>query len=219
MASGGLRRVTAILIASLGLGGATPPPAAAPDSAALAQLDGFALGMTEADQFAGVVLVARNGQILFERAYGMRDMAGDAPTTIDTRYDLASAGKMFTSVAVLQQIAAGRLTLDTQGWRDPAGISQPRLRRYGHRPPAPHPQRGRRRHRTVRHRECGQSRAGPQRCRYGRAARRSRARIPSGVEAGIWQFRASWCSGVWSRWFPASRTKPICSATSSPPPG
>jgi CubicO group peptidase (beta-lactamase class C family) len=33
---------------------------------------------------------------------------------VDTRYNLASAGKMFTSVAVWQQIAAGRLSLDTK---------------------------------------------------------------------------------------------------------
>lgn len=85
-----------------------------PTTVELARLDGFAQGLTQADQFSGVVLVAKNGRVLFETAYGKRDEKVDDPATIDTRYNLASAGKMFTSVAVWQQIAAGRLTLDTK---------------------------------------------------------------------------------------------------------
>jgi CubicO group peptidase (beta-lactamase class C family) len=95
---------------------ATPAaaPRAAPDAIALAQLDGFALGLTEADQFSGVVLVASGDRVVFEKAYGRLDAERDAEATVATRYNLASAGKMFTSVAILQQIAAGRLTLDTR---------------------------------------------------------------------------------------------------------
>jgi D-alanyl-D-alanine carboxypeptidase len=81
---------------------------------ALARLDSFTSGLTKEGKFSGVVLVARNGHVLFEKAYGKRDAKGDDPVTLDTRFNLASAGKMFTSVAVLQQIAAGRLSLDTR---------------------------------------------------------------------------------------------------------
>lgn len=84
-----------------------------PGSEALAQLDGFALGLTLADRFSGVVLVASDGRIVFEKAYGKLDEKQDGLTTTDSRFNLASAGKMFTVVAILQQIAAGRLTLDT----------------------------------------------------------------------------------------------------------
>jgi CubicO group peptidase (beta-lactamase class C family) len=80
---------------------------------ALARLDGFALGLTEVERFSGVVLVARDSHVLFDKAYGKRDAKGSDQVTVDTRFNLASAGKMFTSVAVLQQIAAGRLSLDT----------------------------------------------------------------------------------------------------------
>jgi D-alanyl-D-alanine carboxypeptidase len=80
---------------------------------ALARLDSFASGLTKQDTFSGVVLVARNGHVLFEKAYGKRDAKEGDPVTLDTRFNLASAGKMFTSVAVLQQIAAGKLSLDT----------------------------------------------------------------------------------------------------------
>jgi CubicO group peptidase (beta-lactamase class C family) len=84
-----------------------------PDAIALAKLDGFALGLAEAQQFAGVVLIAHDGRILSEKAYGMRDENTEEANTTGTRFNLASAGKMFTAVAVLQQIANGRLALDS----------------------------------------------------------------------------------------------------------
>jgi len=90
--------------------GVEPP---GPSSEALARLDGFALGLTLADRFSGVVLVADNGEVVFEKAYGKLDEKQDRAATTESRFNLASAGKMFTAVAVLQQIAAGRLTLDT----------------------------------------------------------------------------------------------------------
>lgn len=99
--------------ASFLLAGAVAAQAQAPDARALAQLDGYALGLADAGQFSGVVLVAHDGTVLFEKAYGLRDEKGDDPVKTTTRFNLASAGKMFTAVAVLQQIDAGRLTLDS----------------------------------------------------------------------------------------------------------
>lgn len=78
-----------------------------------ARLDSFTSGLVQEGKFSGVVLVARDGHVLFEKAYGKRDAKRDDPVKLDTRFNLASAGKMFTSVAVWQQIAAGRLSLDT----------------------------------------------------------------------------------------------------------
>ena len=85
-----------------------------PKDPAFARFDSFVSGLAKEGKFSGVVLVARNGHVLFEKAYGTRDAKGNDPNTIDTRFNLASAGKMFTSVAVWQQIAAGRLSLDTR---------------------------------------------------------------------------------------------------------
>lgn len=79
-----------------------------------ARLDSFVSKLTTEKTFSGVVLVARDGHVLFEKAYGKRDAKGDDPNTVDTRFNLASAGKMFTTVAVFQQIAAGKLSLDTR---------------------------------------------------------------------------------------------------------
>jgi D-alanyl-D-alanine carboxypeptidase len=87
--------------------------AQAPSATDLARLDGFALGLEAAGRFSGVVLVAHDGEVVFEKAYGPRDENGEAPLRADDRLNLASAGKMFTSVAILQQVAAGRITLDS----------------------------------------------------------------------------------------------------------
>ena len=80
---------------------------------ALERLGTYAQGVTAAGQFSGVVLVAKDGTVVFERAYGLRDEKSEEPVKVDTRFDLASAGKMFTATAVLQQIAADKLTLTT----------------------------------------------------------------------------------------------------------
>ena len=80
---------------------------------ALERLDAYVQGVAAAGQFPGVVLVAKDGVVVFERAYGLRDEKREDSLTVDTRFDLASAGKIFTATAILQQIAADKLTLAT----------------------------------------------------------------------------------------------------------
>jgi CubicO group peptidase (beta-lactamase class C family) len=104
--------VAAALSIAIATTAAASEPKEAPDAIALAELDGFALGLQEAAQFSGVVLVARDGRVVFEKAYGKLDEKADAPVTTRTRFNLASVGKMFTSTAILQQAAAGRLSLE-----------------------------------------------------------------------------------------------------------
>lgn len=85
----------------------------APTREALARLDGYALALAEADQFSGVVLVAHQGNVVFEKAYGLRDENTEDANSPATRFNLASAGKMFTAVAVLQLVAEKKLSLDS----------------------------------------------------------------------------------------------------------
>ena len=67
-------------------------------------------------KFSGSVLVARNGKILFHRAYGLENKEHKIPNTIDTKFRLGSMNKMFTAVAVAQLAQAGKLRFD-----DPIG--------------------------------------------------------------------------------------------------
>lgn len=64
------------------------------------------------DAFTGVLLVARGDEVLLQRAWGLADRAAGTPVTLDTKFRLGSMNKMFTAVATLQLVDAGKLSLD-----------------------------------------------------------------------------------------------------------
>ena len=68
------------------------------------------------DTFAGAVLIAKDGKPVFEQAYGLADHENHTPNTLKTRFRNGSMNKMFTAVATLQLVQAGKLKLD-----DPVG--------------------------------------------------------------------------------------------------
>lgn len=81
---------------------------------ALAGLASRAQALAEANQFSGAFLAARHGEVLLQQAHGWANRAEKIPNRLDTRFRFASAGKMFTAVAVLQQVQAGTLSLDAK---------------------------------------------------------------------------------------------------------
>ncbi len=68
--------------------------------------------MTSADKFAGAVLLAKDGKPIFAQAYGLADREHRIANTLSTRFGMASMDKMFTAVATLQLVRAGKLKLD-----------------------------------------------------------------------------------------------------------
>ena len=89
------------------------------DLAALNQCVG---ALAKADRYSGVVAVARNGKLIDSFAFGHPDPAAREPMTLATRFNIASAGKMFTAVAIGQLVEAGRLRFD-----EPIGDILPNL--------------------------------------------------------------------------------------------
>ncbi len=69
--------------------------------------------LESADTFSGVVRADRGGTTLFHEAYGTASRRWNTPVTVDMRFDVASVTKLFTSVAVLQQVDAGALGLES----------------------------------------------------------------------------------------------------------
>jgi len=67
--------------------------------------------MATTGEFSGAVLIAKNGRPLFSRAYGLADRERRIPNTLDTRFRIGSMNKMFTAVAILQLVEAGKIEL------------------------------------------------------------------------------------------------------------
>jgi CubicO group peptidase (beta-lactamase class C family) len=77
-----------------------------------AELDAFVEKLAAVDRFSGALLVAREGEILLERAHGLASRAFQVPNRVDTRFNLGSMNKMFTAVAIAQLQERGELAFD-----------------------------------------------------------------------------------------------------------
>jgi D-alanyl-D-alanine carboxypeptidase len=60
----------------------------------------------------GSVAVAKDGRVVYARAYGTRDVSTGAPTRVDSRFRWASMSKVVTAATLLQLVQAGGLKLD-----------------------------------------------------------------------------------------------------------
>jgi CubicO group peptidase (beta-lactamase class C family) len=102
------------MIASSDFNQVPAPPEARPsreDQAALVKdLDALLTKLTAEDRFSGVVLLAKDGQPFFQKAYGYADREKKIPNDLDTRFRLGSMNKMFTSVAIAQLVQQGKMS-------------------------------------------------------------------------------------------------------------
>ena len=121
-------RVLAGLLAALGTlataaGRAAPAPPAPPPAIAPAALtaedlgvwlDGFMpYALQQGDVAGAVVVVVKDGKVLFEKGYGYADVAAHRPVDpAATLFRPGSISKLFTWTAVMQLAEAGKLDLD-----------------------------------------------------------------------------------------------------------
>ena len=64
------------------------------------------------DKFSGVILVAREDDIIFEKEYGYACKSFQVANTMDTKFNIGSLNKLITKIAILQLVQKGKLTLD-----------------------------------------------------------------------------------------------------------
>jgi CubicO group peptidase (beta-lactamase class C family) len=96
------------------------------DAEVVDQVRAYVDRLARRDVFSGTVLIARNGKPLFSAAYGEANKDFSVKNTLDTKFNLGSMNKMFTSVAVMQLVEAGKVSLDdTLGKFLPAGSLRP----------------------------------------------------------------------------------------------
>ena len=77
--------------------------------------------LVAAGEFSGVVLLAKDGVPVFERAYGFADREARTPNNIETAFNLGSINKLFTQIAIRQLADAGKLNVDStlaRAWPD-----------------------------------------------------------------------------------------------------
>ncbi len=99
------------------MGRPVPPPEGSGNRAATDdQLAGLVrehvAAMNGSDAFSGAILIAHNGKIVLDQAWGMADETNRIGNTVDTQFCIGSMNKMFTAVAILQLVERGRLALD-----------------------------------------------------------------------------------------------------------
>jgi len=67
--------------------------------------------LTERDAFTGAVLVARNGEVLLSKGYGLADWDKKLPNNPHTKFRLGSITKQFTAMAILMLQAQDKLNV------------------------------------------------------------------------------------------------------------
>lgn len=89
------------------------PVSAAPETAMLvAELEVFLHRPVADNMFSGAVLVAKDGDPIFRKAYGLASKRFNVPNRVDTKFNVGSLNKMFTAVAITQLAEQGKLSLN-----------------------------------------------------------------------------------------------------------
>ncbi len=108
---------TVLLSATLAAQAPTAPRAASGtfDPARAAVIDRGLQRYIDADRVPGIVaLVLQDGQVVYEKAFGWADKEAGRRMTTDTIFRIASQTKALTSVAIMQLVEEGSLTLTTR---------------------------------------------------------------------------------------------------------
>ena len=92
---------------------ASTAPALAAQQVDVASLDAYFTEAQRAWPVPGLsVAIVKDGRIVLEKGYGVRDVRRDDPVDEHTLYAIASNSKAFTAAALAQQVDAGTLAWD-----------------------------------------------------------------------------------------------------------
>jgi CubicO group peptidase (beta-lactamase class C family) len=75
-------------------------------------IDSYVRPYVKTNNFSGTVLVVRNGNTVFEKAYGFADRDRKSSNTPKTRFHIASISMQFTAAAVMRLVDQDRVKLD-----------------------------------------------------------------------------------------------------------
>jgi CubicO group peptidase (beta-lactamase class C family) len=76
------------------------------------KLDSLFTGLSKNEMLNGAVLVAENGNVIYEKAFGYSNIEKATMNKPSTSFELASVSKVFTATAILQLKEKGKLSLN-----------------------------------------------------------------------------------------------------------
>jgi CubicO group peptidase (beta-lactamase class C family) len=94
-----------LIVQMLGLPASARLPATDP-------YDAFIQDYVAKGSFSGTVLIALNGHILFEKAYGLANIEFDVPNTSQTKFKIYSTTRPFTATAIMLMAQQGKLSVE-----------------------------------------------------------------------------------------------------------
>jgi len=84
-------------------------PHAKNDTEFISNAEAYVQKLAAADGFSGVVVIARNEKPIFQKAWGYAEKEKKVLNTINTKFNVGSMNKSFTTLAIHQLAAQGKL--------------------------------------------------------------------------------------------------------------
>ena len=75
------------------------------------QIDDFITPFIKANQFAGQILAAENGKVIYEKAFGIANADYKIPNQVNTRIGIASITKLMTAVILNRLVESKQISL------------------------------------------------------------------------------------------------------------
>lgn len=92
--------------------GKNDSPATMTEPALIEALGKYLDDASAADEFSGVVMIAKKDRPVFQKTCGLASKEYNIPVRIDTKFNLGSINKIFTQIAIGQLADQGSLSLD-----------------------------------------------------------------------------------------------------------
>ena len=75
------------------------------------KLDEMLTKYNEKELFSGVVMLAKDGDVIYQKTFGYADWENKTPVNLQTLFNIASIGKMFTATMIKQLEKEGKLNM------------------------------------------------------------------------------------------------------------
>ncbi len=88
------------------------PPQSIAEIELMPTVEEYLASLAQKDQFSGVVMIAKNGRSIFEKAYGDAEKEFQVKNKVNTKFNIGSINKVFTTLAIGLLADEGKLSFD-----------------------------------------------------------------------------------------------------------